>query len=71
MCYIRCWIEKNLVPGAIIILHDGISDPRRGIQALPHILAAGIQKGLRFASVGALMRGAVEQMGTASTSDNL
>jgi peptidoglycan-N-acetylglucosamine deacetylase len=58
--YIRWWIERNLVPGAIIILHDGISDPTRGIQALPHILAAGRQKGLRFVSVGALMRGAVE-----------
>jgi peptidoglycan-N-acetylglucosamine deacetylase len=58
--YIRWCIEKNLVPGAIIILHDGISDPTRGIQALPHILAAGRQKGLRFVSVGALMRGAVE-----------
>jgi peptidoglycan/xylan/chitin deacetylase (PgdA/CDA1 family) len=59
--YIRRLIEKNLVPGAIVILHDGISDPTHGIQALPHILAAGRQKGLRFVSIGALMRAAVEQ----------
>ena len=32
-------IDKNLVPGAIIILHDGISDPRRSIQALPRIFS--------------------------------
>jgi peptidoglycan/xylan/chitin deacetylase (PgdA/CDA1 family) len=51
-------IEKNLVPGAIVILHDGIADARRSIQALPHILAAGRQKGLRFVSIGALMKGA-------------
>jgi peptidoglycan-N-acetylglucosamine deacetylase len=53
--YIRWLIKKNLVSGAIVILHDGISDPRRSIQALPHILAAGQQKGLRFVSIGALM----------------
>jgi len=56
--YIRWRIERNLVPGSIIILHDGISDPRRGIEALPHILATGAQNGLRFTSIGALMRGA-------------
>jgi peptidoglycan-N-acetylglucosamine deacetylase len=58
--YIRWWIKKNLFPGAIVILHDGIPDPRRGIEALPHILATGNQKGLRFVSIGALMRGAAE-----------
>jgi len=42
--------------------HDGISDPRRGIQALPHILTAGRQKGLRFVSIGTLMRYAREQL---------
>ena len=61
--YIRWWIIRNLAPGAIVILHDGISDPRRGIEALPHILATGSQKGLRFVSVGALMRGAAEEVG--------
>jgi peptidoglycan/xylan/chitin deacetylase (PgdA/CDA1 family) len=63
--HIRWLIEKNLVPGAIVILHDGISDPRRGIQALPHILASGRQKGLRFVSIGTLMRDAGEEMDAA------
>jgi membrane-associated protease RseP (regulator of RpoE activity) len=47
---------KNLVPGTIVILHDGISDPSRSIEALPHILTAGHKKGLRFTSIGALVR---------------
>jgi peptidoglycan/xylan/chitin deacetylase (PgdA/CDA1 family) len=59
--YIRWLIEKNLVPGAIVILHDGIRDPSRSIQALPHILTAGHQRGLRFVSIGALMRAAAEK----------
>lgn len=54
--YIRWLITKNLVPGAIVILHDGISDPSRGIEALPHILEAGRRKGLRFVSISELMR---------------
>lgn len=54
--YIRWLIEKNLVPGAIVILHDGISDPSRSIAALPHILEAGHRKGLRFVSISELMR---------------
>ena len=58
--YIRWLIGKNLVPGAIIILHDGISDPTRSIQALPHILTLGRKKGLRFVSIGALVREAAE-----------
>jgi peptidoglycan-N-acetylglucosamine deacetylase len=53
--YIRWLIEKNLAPGAIVILHDGIADPSRGIAALPRILATGRQRGLRFVSVGTLM----------------
>lgn len=53
--YIRWLVEKNLAPGAIVILHDGIPDPRRSIAALPHILAAGRERGLRFVSIGALM----------------
>jgi peptidoglycan/xylan/chitin deacetylase (PgdA/CDA1 family) len=53
--YIRWLIEKNLVPGTIVILHDGIANPRRSIAALPQILAAGSEKGLRFVSVGELM----------------
>jgi peptidoglycan-N-acetylglucosamine deacetylase len=69
--YIRWWIERNLVPGAITILHDGISDSKRGIQALPHILTAGRQKGLRFVAVGTLMKSAVEQVGTGTRNDHL
>jgi peptidoglycan-N-acetylglucosamine deacetylase len=58
--YIKWLIEKNLLPGTIVILHDGISNPTRSIQALPHILEAGARKGLRFVSIGALMGGAAE-----------
>lgn len=56
--YIEWLIEKNLAPGTIVILHDGIRDPRRGIAALPHILAAGRDRGLRFVSIGTLMAAA-------------
>ncbi len=53
--YLMRWlIKKNLVPGAIVILHDGIRDPSRSIQALPHILDEGRARGLRFVSIGAL-----------------
>jgi len=54
--YMRWLVEKNLVPGTIVILHDGISDPSRSIEVLPHILTAGRKKGLRFTSIGALVR---------------
>jgi len=56
--YIRWLIEKNLAPGAIVILHDGIRDPSRGIQALPDILAEGRKRGLEFVSIGTLMHAA-------------
>lgn len=56
--YIRWLVEKNLVPGAIVILHDGISDPSRSILALPHILEAGRRKGLRFVSISELIQNA-------------
>jgi peptidoglycan/xylan/chitin deacetylase (PgdA/CDA1 family) len=55
VCYLRWLIEKNLRPGTIVILHDGISDPTKSIQVLPQILAAGREKGLRFVSIGTLM----------------
>lgn len=55
--YIRWLVAKNLVPGAIVILHDGISDPP-GIQALPDILEAGHHKGLRFVSISELIHAA-------------
>ena len=53
--YIEWLISKNLAPGTIVILHDGIADPSRGIAALPGILEAGRRKGLRFVSVGTLL----------------
>jgi peptidoglycan-N-acetylglucosamine deacetylase len=59
--YIRWLVEKNLVPGTIVILHDGISNPIRSIQALPHILIAGRQRGLRFVSIGELQRSSQRQ----------
>jgi peptidoglycan-N-acetylglucosamine deacetylase len=59
--YIRWLIEKNLVPGTIVILHDGIPDSTRSLEALPHILAAGDARGLRFVSIGALVNDANEQ----------
>jgi peptidoglycan/xylan/chitin deacetylase (PgdA/CDA1 family) len=62
--YIRWLTEKNLTPGAIVVLHDGISDPTRSIEALPHILAAGRRRGLRFVSLGTLMSAAGERRGS-------
>ena len=53
--YIRWLVTKNLKPGTIVILHDGIRDPRRSIEALDPILAAGDAKGLHFVSVGTLL----------------
>jgi len=58
--YIRWLVEKNLAPGTIVILHDGIANPTRSIQALPQILAAGRRKGLSFVSIGALRAAAPE-----------
>jgi peptidoglycan/xylan/chitin deacetylase (PgdA/CDA1 family) len=60
--YIKWLIGKNLVPGAIVILHDGISDATRSIHALPHILTEGRKKGFRFVSIGALVREAAEKV---------
>jgi peptidoglycan/xylan/chitin deacetylase (PgdA/CDA1 family) len=54
--YIRWVVSKNLAPGTIVILHDGIADPSRSIAALPGILEAGRREGLRFVSVGELLR---------------
>ena len=60
--YIRWLIGKNLVPGAIVILHDGISDATRTIQALPYILTAGDERRLRFVTISALVTAAAEQV---------
>src|SRR3974390_2798022 len=61
--YITWLIEKNLAPGTIVILHDGISDPTRSIQALPQILQAGRQRGIRFVSIGELLLANNKTMG--------
>jgi peptidoglycan/xylan/chitin deacetylase (PgdA/CDA1 family) len=53
--YIEWLVEKNLGPGAIVILHDGIADPARSIEALPHILDTAQQRGLRVVTIGELM----------------
>jgi peptidoglycan-N-acetylglucosamine deacetylase len=54
--YIRWLVTKNLAPGVIIILHDGVANPARTIAALDSILSAGERKGVRFVTVGALLR---------------
>jgi peptidoglycan/xylan/chitin deacetylase (PgdA/CDA1 family) len=54
--YIEWLVTKNLEPGVIVILHDGIADPSRMITVLDSILSAGDRKGLRFVTVGALLQ---------------
>jgi peptidoglycan/xylan/chitin deacetylase (PgdA/CDA1 family) len=53
--YIRWLVTKNLTPGAIVILHDGIADPSRMLAVLDDILRAGEEKGLEFVTVGELL----------------
>jgi len=53
--YIRWLIKKNLAPGGIVILHDGIPDASRSIAALPQILGDGSERGLTFVSIGQLI----------------
>lgn len=53
--YMRWLIEKNLRPGTIVILHDGIKDATRSLEVLPQILEAGKKRGLSFVTIGALM----------------
>jgi len=55
VAYIRWLIEKNLRPGTIVILHDGIRDATRSVEALPQILEEGKRRGLRFVSIGELV----------------
>lgn len=62
--YIRWLVQKNLRPGTIVILHDGISDPARSLAALPQILAEGRRHGLYFLSIGELMHPAPGQART-------
>lgn len=53
--YMSWLIRKNLIPGTIVILHDGISDATRSIATLSHVLAEGERRGLTFVSIGELM----------------
>jgi peptidoglycan-N-acetylglucosamine deacetylase len=56
--YLRWLITKNLAPGVIVILHDGIDDASGAICVLPEILEEGKRRGLRFVSIGELMEAA-------------
>ncbi len=53
--YMKWLVGKNLAPGAIVILHDGVEDPARMIEALDGILAEGTARGCRFVPVGELL----------------
>jgi peptidoglycan/xylan/chitin deacetylase (PgdA/CDA1 family) len=59
--YIRWLIVKNLAPGVIVILHDGIADPSRMIAALDAVLSDGEKRGFRFVTVGELLAAAQER----------
>jgi len=63
VAYIRWLIEKNLRPGTIVILHDGIRDATRSVEALPQILEEGKRRGLRFVSIGELVDSGGEAAG--------
>jgi peptidoglycan-N-acetylglucosamine deacetylase len=65
--YIRWLVTKNLRPGTIVILHDGISNPSRTLQALPQILAAAHRKNLRIVSIGTLQAAANQRDRNPST----
>jgi peptidoglycan-N-acetylglucosamine deacetylase len=53
--YIRWLVSKNLKPGTIIILHDGIKNPTRTIEALPQILREAERRNLRVVPIGELL----------------
>ena len=55
VAYMRWLVVKNLRPGTIVILHDGIPDPSKSIAALRGILLAGAKRGLRFVTVSRLL----------------
>jgi len=68
--YIRWLIQKNLRPGTIVILHDGISNPTRSLKALPHILDFARHRGLTFVSIGELMKSAAKPSSNSSDPDD-
>lgn len=53
--YIEWAIEKNLRPGAIVVLHDSGGDRSHTVAALPAILRAARDKGLRLVPVSELL----------------
>jgi peptidoglycan/xylan/chitin deacetylase (PgdA/CDA1 family) len=53
--YIRWLVVKNLQPGTIVILHDGVRDPSNTIASLDAILDAARTKGLAVVTVGELL----------------
>ncbi|MGA8034346.1 MAG: polysaccharide deacetylase family protein [Candidatus Acidiferrales bacterium] len=52
--YLRWLILKNLAPGTIVILHEGIPNASGAIRVLPQILEEGRRRGLKFVSIGEL-----------------
>jgi peptidoglycan/xylan/chitin deacetylase (PgdA/CDA1 family) len=55
IAYIEWLVTRKLAPGIIVILHDGIPDPSKTLEALDAILTAGQEKGLRFVTVSELL----------------
>jgi hypothetical protein len=53
--YMEWLIKKNLVPGTIVILHDGIPDASRSIETLSQVLVEGRRRGLTFVSITELL----------------
>jgi peptidoglycan/xylan/chitin deacetylase (PgdA/CDA1 family) len=56
--YIEWLVTKNLAPGVIVILHDGVADTSSMLGALDAILANGERRGFRFVSIGELLTAA-------------
>ncbi len=48
-------VTKNLAPGVIVILHDGVADTGSMLGALDAILANGERGGFRFVSIGEIL----------------
>jgi peptidoglycan/xylan/chitin deacetylase (PgdA/CDA1 family) len=55
LIYIRWLLEKNLVPGAILILHEGSRGSSRSLAALDQVLATARRRGLAVRPVGDLL----------------
>jgi peptidoglycan-N-acetylglucosamine deacetylase len=59
--YIEWVIEKNLRPGAIVVLHDAGGDRSHTVAALPAILRAARQKDLKLVTLSELMARSVSR----------